>query len=124
MTEIQLRDIAIIDDDPMVLDGLRDCMESAGYTVEAFGSAEEFLGWTPARPLSCLIVDIQLPGISGLELLRRLAAGGEHAPVVFVTAHPTDSNREQALTNGAAAMLSKPIRREELLKTVSGAIRS
>ena len=114
--------IGIIDDDGLVREGLKDCMESAGYSVEVFGSAEEFLASQLSRSASCLLVDIKLPGISGLELQRRLMAVGSPAAIVFVTAHGTDANRERALSNGAAALLSKPVRREELLTVVRTAI--
>ena len=114
--------IGIIDDDALVREGLKDCMESAGYSVETFGSAEEFLASESSGSASCLIVDIQLPGISGLELQGRLFTFKDRVPIVFVTAHGTDTNREQALRNGAAALLSKPVRREELLNVVRRAI--
>jgi FixJ family two-component response regulator len=110
--------IGIIDDEALVREALKDCMESAGYSVETFGSAEEFLASKLSRSASCLIVDIQLPGISGLELQGRLSTLEDHVDIVFVTAHGTDANREQALRNGAAALLSKPVRCEELLTVV------
>ena len=122
--------IAIVDDEALVRESLCDCMESAGYSVESFASAEEF--WASKSganatclilDIACLILDIQLPGVSGLELQRRL---GDVAgpPVVFVTAHPTDANREIALKLGAKAFLSKPVRCQELLKAVRAAITS
>jgi FixJ family two-component response regulator len=114
--------IGIIDDDALVREGLKDCMESAGYSVETYGSAEEFLASRSAQHTSCLILDIQLPGISGLELQARLDAMENHVPIVFVTAHETDANREHVLRNGAAALLSKPVRRAELLNVVRTAI--
>lgn len=116
--------IAIIDDDAMIRDGVRDCVESAGYTVEAFGSAEEFLGWQPSQQVSCLIIDIQLPGISGLELQGRLSASTDPVPIVFVTGHAVDLNKEQAFANGANALLPKPFRREDLLNALKKAIQS
>ena len=116
--------IAIIDDDALVREGLRDCMESAGYSVDAFGSAEEFLESKPSQQHpSCFILDIELPGISGLELQRKLVATGNNVPIIFVTAYGTDANREKALRNGAAVLLSKPVRREELLNVVRTALR-
>lgn len=122
MSESPMEHIGIIDDDALVREGLRDCMESAGYSVETFGSAEEFLVSKLSQRASCLIVDIQLPGISGLDLQGRLSTVEDRVPIVFVTAHGTRANREQALRNGAAALLSKPIRREELLNVVRAAI--
>ena len=115
--------IAIIDDDPLVREALRDCMESAGYTVEDFGTAEGFSASDSAQSAACLIVDIQLPGMSGLELQRQLAGAGFGVPIVFVSAHGTDANREQAMMLGAAAFLTKPVRREELLHVVRAAIK-
>lgn len=118
MTEAMNGPIAIIEDDALVLRSLGDCMESAGYSVEGFGSAEAFLGSSFARNAACLIVDVQLPGITGLELQGRLAGGDHHPPIVFVTAHGTTANREQAMKLGAAGFLSKPVRREQLLNAV------
>lgn len=122
MSKKPMGHIGIIDDDALVREGLKDCMESAGYSVDVFASAEEFLASKLSQSPSCLLVDIKLPGISGLELQGRLTAVGSSAPIVFVTAHGTDANRERALRNGAAALLSKPVRREELLTAVRTAI--
>ena len=97
-------------------------MESAGYRVEAFGSAEEFLGSRAAQTAACLIVDIQLPGITGLELQDRLAGAGNCVPVIFVSAQGTNANREKAMRQGASGFLSKPFRREDLLKILGEAI--
>src|SRR5579862_6917427 len=107
------RNIAVIDDDVLVRQALEDCMESAGYMVESFGSAEEFLASGSTREAACLVVDVQLPGITGLELQERLAGAGNHVPIVFVSARGTRSNRETASRQGAAGFLSKPFRREE-----------
>ena len=114
--------IAIIDDDVLVRQALGDCMESAGYTVEGFGSAEEFLASESLRNAACLIVDVQLPGISGLELQEKLAGSDNHAPIVFVSAQGTNANREKAMKQGAAGFLPKPLRREELLKILGAVI--
>jgi FixJ family two-component response regulator len=116
------RKIAIIDDDVLVRQALEDCMESAGYVVEGFGSAEEFL--ESGRDAACLIVDVQLPGITGLELQDKLAGAGNRVPIVFVSAQGTRANRETAIRQGAVGFLAKPFRREELLNIISAAIRS
>ena len=97
-------------------------MESAGYAVEDFGSAEEFLASGPTRTAACLIVDIQLPGITGLELQDRLAWADNRLPIVFVSAQGTNANREKAMKQGASGFLSKPFRREDLLKILGEAI--
>ena len=114
--------IAVIDDDVLVRQALADCMESAGYAVEDFGSAEEFLASGSGEKVSCLIVDIQLPGITGLELQDRLAGANNHVPIVFVSAQGTNANREKAIKQGAAGFLDKPFRREELLTIIGAAI--
>jgi FixJ family two-component response regulator len=123
MTKSPVGHVGIIDDDALVRDALGDCIESAGYSVEPFGSAEEFLASKSLQWTSCLIVDIQLPGISGLELQGRLSMLHDHLDIVFVTAHRTDANRAQALRNGATAFLSKPVRCEELLSVVRAVMR-
>jgi FixJ family two-component response regulator len=115
--------VAIIDDDLLVRQAIGDCMESAGYRVEAFGSAEEFLASGAARTAVCLILDIQLPGINGLELQGKLAGTDNRPPVIFVSAQGTNANREKALRQGASGFLSKPFRREELLEILEEAIR-
>ncbi|MGD0298200.1 MAG: response regulator [Bryobacteraceae bacterium] len=116
------RHIAIVDDDALVQEALGDCMESAGYPVERFGSAEDFLASDSTESAACLIVDIQLPGITGLELQGRLAGAENRVPIVFVTAHGTNANRDRAVQHGASGFLSKPVRREELLNAVRAAI--
>jgi FixJ family two-component response regulator len=122
MNKISKGSIAIIDDDLLVRQALGDCMESAGYAVESFGSAEEFLASGSALNAACLIVDIQLPGLTGLQLQSKLAGVDRHAPMVFVTAQGTNANRETAMRQGAAGFLSKPFRRDELVKLVGAAI--
>jgi len=117
------RSIAVIDDDALVRQSLEDCMESAGYMVKGFASAEEFLESASVRDAACLIVDVQLPGITGLALQEKLAGGGNRVPIVFVSAHDTRTNLETAIRQGAAGFLAKPIRREELLNIIGAAIR-
>jgi FixJ family two-component response regulator len=111
--------IVIIEDDMFVRQALGDCVESAGYAVEGFSSAEEFLASEATETAACLIVDIQLPGITGLELQGKLAGA---LPMVFVSAQGTQANREQAMKQGAAGFLSKPFRRDDLMKLVAAAI--
>ena len=115
--------IAIIDDDVLVRQALGDCVESAGYAVEGFGSAEEFLASGATQTAACLIVDLQLPGITGLELQERLARADNRLPIVFVSAQGTKANREKAMRQGASGFLSKPFRREDLLKILGEAIK-
>src|SRR5580698_5949697 len=96
MDEVMKRNIAIIDDDVLVRQALEDCIESAGYVVEGFASAEEFLESGLTRDAACLIVDVQLPGITGLELQDKLGGADSPVPIVFVSAQGTGANREKA----------------------------
>jgi FixJ family two-component response regulator len=116
------RKIVIIDDDVLVRQALGDCMESAGYVVESFASAEQFLA-SPAQSAACLIVDVQLPGITGLELQDKLARVGSCVPIVFVSAQGTQANRDRAMRQGAVGFLAKPFRRDDLVKLVGAALR-
>ena len=114
--------IVIVDDDKLVRQALGDCVESAGYRVEAYGSAEEFLASGAGQTAACLIVDIQLPGITGLELQGKLAGADSRLPIIVVSAQGTNANREKAKRQGASGFLSKPFRREDLLKILGEAI--
>jgi FixJ family two-component response regulator len=122
VSEVLKNSIAIVDDDVLVRQSLGDCMESAGYAVECFGSAEQFLASGSARHVACLIADIQLPGITGLELQVRLAGADSRVPIIFVSAQGTQANRDLAMTQGAAGFLAKPFRRDDLVKLVGAAI--
>ena len=122
--------IAIVEDDALVRESLSDCLESAGYSVQTFGSAEEFLASNSGQNAACLVVDpaclildIKLPGASGLELRRRLG-NSARPPLIFVTAQATDTNREIALKLGAKGFLSKPVRCYELINAIRAAIPS
>ena len=115
-------DIVIIDDDVLVRQALGDCMESAGYAVDSFDSAEQFLASGSAQNAACLIVDVQLPGISGLELQDKLAGDDNRVPFIFVSAQATQANRDVAMKHGAVGFLSKPFRRDDLVKLVRAAI--
>jgi FixJ family two-component response regulator len=115
--------IVVVDDDSLVRESLCDCVESAGYSVEGFASAEEFLASNYGPHTACLILDIRLPGETGLGLQRRLR-NVPGPPIVFVTANVTDANRETALKLGAKGFLSKPVRCQDLLNAVRVAISS
>lgn len=115
--------IVVVDDDALVRESLCDCVESAGFSVEGFASAEEFSASNSGPNTACLILDIQLPGETGLDLQRRLRhAGGP--PIVFVTANVTAANRDMAARLGAKDFLSKPVRCHDLLSAVRAAISS
>jgi FixJ family two-component response regulator len=93
--------------------------------VQVFGSAEEFLGTEPARQPDCLILDIRMPGMSGLELQRELSRSNRELPVVFITAHGSDDEvRRRALGAGAVDYLLKPLKEEEVLEAIEAALNS
>jgi len=112
--------ISIVDDDPLVREGLLSLMRSAGFATQAFASAEEFLSLAHRDDIACLILDVGLPGISGLELQSQLTAtvSNHRTPVVFMTARDDEATRQRALKGGAVDFLRKPVRREALLNAV------
>jgi FixJ family two-component response regulator len=112
--------ISIVDDDALVREGLISLMRSAGFETQAFASAEEFLSLAHRDNIACLILDVGLPGISGLELQRQLTAtvSNHRTPVVFMTARDDEATRQRALKGGAVDFLRKPVRREALLHAV------
>ena len=110
--------ITVIDDDTSVRESLQRLIRSVGFAVEVFASAEEFLSSGRLRETRCLIVDVRMPGMSGLELQRHLAAGGCAIPVVFITAHGDAATRAQALEAGAVEYLLKPFSEEALLNAI------
>jgi FixJ family two-component response regulator len=114
--------IAIIDDDEAMQDSLRDLLEAAGVGARCFGSAEEFLESDLHRRAACLIVDIRMPKMSGLELQARLKEQGCSIPIIFITAHGDARMRIQAMREGAVEFLSKPFDHQLLLKRVRTAL--
>jgi FixJ family two-component response regulator len=112
--------ISIVDDDLLVREGLISLLRSAGFATQAFASAEEFLSLAHRDDIACLILDVGLPGISGLELQSQLTAtvSNHRTPVVFMTARDDEGTRQQALKGGAVDFLRKPVRREALLNAV------
>jgi FixJ family two-component response regulator len=112
--------ISIVDDDLLVREGLLSLLRSAGFATQAFASAEEFLSLAHRDDIACLILDVGLMGISGLELQSQLTAtvSNHRTPVVFMTARDDEATRQQALKGGAVDFLRKPVRREALLNAV------
>jgi FixJ family two-component response regulator len=100
--------VAIIDDDASVRAGTESLVMSLGFVACVFESAEQFLGSSRLEDTSCLITDVQMPGMSGLELQSRLISQGRHVPIIFITGFPEQSARERALGAGALAYLEKP----------------
>jgi two-component system, LuxR family, response regulator FixJ len=114
--------IAIVEDDQLVREAFKDCMESADYAVRDFASAEEFLASNFERSADCLILDVRLPDMDGLELQRKLTELGSVLPIVFVTAHGDDETRDRAVRQGAAGFLRKPVNRKNLLESILSAL--
>jgi FixJ family two-component response regulator len=114
--------IAIVDDDESVQSALQDLMEADGLTAKCFGSAEEFLESGLQRKAACLIVDIRMPGMSGLELQAKLKADRVNIPIIFITAHGDARVRMQAMREGAAEFLVKPFDDQVLLNRVRAAL--
>jgi FixJ family two-component response regulator len=115
--------IAIVDDDESVRQALKSLMRSVGFNVETFASAEDFLKADCLQATACLLLDLRLPGISGLELQRQLGAARRRVPVIFITAHGNEADQREALEGGAIDFLRKPFSEEALLKAVHSALR-
>jgi CheY-like chemotaxis protein len=116
--------ISVVDDDEAIRDSTRQLLRSAGYHVATFDSAESFLDSRSIEGSSCLILDIKMSGIDGLELQRRLKDSGRTAPIIFVTAHHQSSIRKRAIEAGAADFLDKPFESRTLLAAVDRALTS
>ncbi len=116
--------ISIVDDDESMRESTEGLVRSFGYQVATFASAEEFLKSGRVENTSCLIADVQMPGLSGIDLQRRLIAQGVHMPTIFITAFPEEGTRTRALTAGAVGYLGKPFSEESLLKCLDTALGS
>jgi FixJ family two-component response regulator len=116
--------VCVIDDEPAVCKALARVLRSAHYSVTTAASAEVFLEQWAARPPRCVVLDLNLPGMSGLELLAVLRTRMFALPVVIVTAQDTTVAREQAKVAGAAAFLTKPVDADRLIAAVQGALGS
>jgi FixJ family two-component response regulator len=116
------RFIAIVDDDNSVQSALQDLIESEGLSTLCFGSAEQFLDSGAQHKAACLIADIRMPGISGIELQAKLRADRCRIPIIFITAHGDAKMRIQAMRDGAVEFLTKPFDNAVLLETVHAAV--
>src|SRR5439155_4586640 len=118
MAERRTRAVCVVDDDESLRRSVRNLLSSVGFQVETFASAEEFLESTRRAHAGCLVLDLRMAGMNGLDLLKHLAATGSRLPVVILTAHGDDEARRQALEAGAVAFLGKPFRSDALLDVV------
>src|SRR5262245_39582231 len=110
--------VFVVDDDPSVRDALTSLLRSVGLRVETFGSAREFLTHQPADVPGCLVLDVRLPGLSGLDLQRELAAAQITMPIIFITGHGDIPMTVQAMKAGAVEFLTKPFRDQDLLDAI------
>jgi RNA polymerase sigma factor (sigma-70 family) len=114
--------VFVIDDDPSVRSSIKILLESVGLEVEVFGSAKEFLPRRPANRASCLVLDVRLPGVSGLDFQRQLAEAKINIPIIFISAHGDVPMTVRALKAGAIEFLTKPFRDQDLLDAVHVAL--
>jgi len=115
--------IAIVDDDESVRNAVQTLLESTGRRTAAFASAEQFLASNAVTAAECLILDLRMPGINGVELQRRMLATGHRIPTIVLTAHGDDAARARALRAGAVAFLIKPFQPDVLLEAVAVSLR-
>jgi RNA polymerase sigma factor (sigma-70 family) len=114
--------VFVVDDDPSVRRAIKVLLESVGLAVELFGSAKEFLLGRPADSPSCLVLDIRLPGVSGLDFQRQLAEAKINIPIIFISAHGDVPMSVRAMKAGAIEFLTKPFRDQDLLDAVQVAL--
>lgn len=114
--------ISIVDDDDSLRNSLYNLIRSVGFGVQGFPSAEAFLNSNQLHDTACLILDVRMPGMSGLDLQRQLVADNSRIPIIFITSHADDDARARALEAGAVAFLYKPFREEALLKAIDSAL--
>lgn len=115
--------IAIVDDDDSLRSSLENLIRSFGFRAQGFPSAEAFLKWRHARDTACLILDVRMPGMNGLDLQRQMTTRSPRVPVIFITSHADDTARAQALEAGAVAFLYKPCRDDHLFDAIGAALR-
>ena len=114
--------ILIVDDDALARDGIRELVEALGYKTVTFKSAEDFLQSGIVANTSCLITDLQMSGLNGLELLETLRSQGDCTPVILVTAYPSEQHQKRALNGGAIGFLSKPFDEGSLIQCLTTAL--
>jgi two-component system response regulator FixJ len=122
LEEHRERVVSIVDDDESVRRSVRNLLLSAGFRAAVFESAEAFLQSAQRASSGCLVVDLRMPGMDGLDLLAHLRQAGECVPAVILTAHGDDDARERGRQTGAVAFLDKPFRCAELIEAVESAL--
>ena len=115
--------ISIVDDDDALRNSLEDLIRSIGFSTRGFNSAEAFLSSNQACDAACLILDVRMPGMSGLDLQHQIVSAKWQLPIIFVTSHSDDIARARALEAGSVAFLYKPFHEEELLNAIDAALK-
>jgi len=115
--------VSIVDDDPHAREGIKELVESLGYKAVAFVSAQDFLQSGAIAKTACLITDLQMPGLNGLELQEKLQAQGYRTPIILITAYPNENHRRRAMSAGAIGFLSKPFEEQSLLECLTIAMK-
>jgi FixJ family two-component response regulator len=114
--------IAIVDDDESVREAIKDLMRSMGLAVEAFACGEDFLRSPHLSRTACLVADVNMPGMSGLDLHRQLSARNKSIPTILITAYPNDGVRARALSGGVICYLAKPFGEDDLINCIRSAL--
>jgi FixJ family two-component response regulator len=114
--------IAIVDDDQAIREALDDLMHSCGYESRLFASAEEFLSYDDRAAIDCMVVDVKMPGLSGIELQAILNGESHRPPMIFMTSYKDERTRSAALNGGAFAFLGKPVDISRLLAALEAAL--
>jgi FixJ family two-component response regulator len=122
MNTRDMRAISVVDDDPSVCEGLLDLLNSMGFAAETFRCADEFLKSGRVDDTSCLITDVQMPGMSGLDLHEHLVRSGRTVPTILLTAFPRPADQARALRGGVKCYLPKPFSEEDLLSCIRTAL--
>jgi FixJ family two-component response regulator len=116
-------EIAVIDDDQSFRVALVESLSSLGYGADGYASAEDYIGLIGGKSFDCVVTDIHMPGMSGLDLMKRLAAGGSTTPVVLITARSDTNLEARAAAAGAACLLRKPFEIDDLIECIEGAVK-
>lgn len=117
-----LSTIAIVDDDQAIREALDDLVQSCGYHSALFSSAEEFLAYDDWADIDCMLVDVKMPGMSGLELQDELTKASRRPPMIFMTSYKDERTRTTALDGGAFAIFGKPVNIDELIDCLGQAL--
>jgi FixJ family two-component response regulator len=116
--------VSVVEDDQFFRESMNRLMRSLGYIAETFPSAADFLASPSFAETTCLIADVQMPAMTGIELYRHLSEAGYRIPTILVTAYPNDSDRLRALNDGVVCYLAKPVDEEDLIRCLHAALPS